>query len=142
MSPVADVTDWPRIAPYTIRVGDRTARLAAWFETTFEGIVALNGTSNAETLTIGDVLLIRYGFLSAPDTVPHLGILDPDTLPLLWDEVAQWTARPGDTLRALALRFETTVAAIAGINGLDAEATLRIEQELVIALGYIPPSFN
>lgn len=56
--------------------------------------------------------------------------------------MAQWTTGPGDTLRALALRFETTVATIAGINGLDTDAALRIGQELVIAPGYIPPSFN
>ena len=91
---------------------------------------------------LGEVLLIPYGFPNAPDAVPHLRILSPDTVPLLWDAVAQWTTGPGDILRALPLRFETTAAAIAGINGLDADAALRIEQKLAIALGYIPPGFN
>lgn len=81
------------------------------------------------------MLLIPYGFPNAPDTVPNLRILDPDTLPLLWDAVARWMTGSGDTLRALAVRFETTVLAIAGINGLNTGATLRIGQELVIAVG-------
>jgi LysM repeat protein len=140
--PSAGVADWPRIAPYSVRVGDRTSRLAARFETTIEAIVALNGIDDAASLTIGDVILIPYGFPNTPDAVPHLRILDSDTLPLLWDAVAQWTTGPGDTLRALAVRFETTVPAIEGINGLDAGAALRIGQELVIAVGYIPPTFN
>ena len=87
----ADVADWPRIAPYTVRVGDRTSRLAARFETTIEAIVTPNGIDNAASLTIGDLILIPDGFPSTPDAVPHLHILDPDTLPLLWDAVAQWT---------------------------------------------------
>ncbi len=138
----ADVADWPRITPYTVRVGDRTSRLAARFETTIEAIVTPNGIDDAASLTIGDLILIPYGFPSTPDAVPHLRILDPDTLPLLWDAVAQWTTTSGDTLRALAVRFETTVPAIEGINGLEAGTALRIGQDLVIGVGYIPPTFN
>ena len=136
------LADWPRVAPYTVQPGDRASHLAERFATTVEAVVALNGLADAASLTIGAVLLIPYGYPDAPDAIPHFRILNPATLPLLWDEVAEWTTAPGDTLRALAVRFDTTVRAIEGINGLEEGATRGIGQALVIAVGYIPPTFD
>jgi len=100
--------------PYIIRAGDTFYSLAIRFNTTVEAIMAANPGVDPNRLMIGQQICI-----------PHTG-LPP------CPGGQYYTIRSGDTLYALANRFNVTVAAIIAANpGID-PMSLRIGQIICI----------
>ena len=134
------LTEWARTVPYTVRSGDRINLLALRFVTTSGALIELNALTDPTNLIVGDLLLIPVGFPDAPDIAPPILLFGPETYDILWDTYEQVSVRVGDTLARLAARFDTTAAAIAGLNGFEVSTPLTIGQELRVAVGYVPPT--
>ena len=132
--------EWARTVPYTVRSGDRINLLALRFVTTSEALIELNALTNPTSLIVGELLLIPVGYPDASDIAPPLSLFGPETYDILWDTYEQVSVQVGDTLARIAARFETTAAAIAGLNGFEVSRPLTIGQELRVAVGYVPPS--
>ncbi len=121
---------------YTVKAGDNLFRIAVRFNTTIAAIQALNGMTTTVVRT-GQVLRIPGGSGSsggatsgpAPTarpavtatSAPAAGGPIPDT----------YTVQPGDSLYRLALRFNTTIAALQALNGMTT-TVLRVGQVLKI----------
>lgn len=84
---------------YTVRPGDTLGTIARQFNTTVAAIASANGITNVNRIFAGQVLLI-------PPAPP------PPT------RITPYVVQPGDTLSRIAVRFNTTVAAIATYNRL------------------------
>ena len=132
--------EWARTVPYTVRSGDRINLLALRFVTTSEALIVLNALTDPTNLIVGELLLIPVGYPDASDIAPPLSLFGPETYDILWDTYEQVSVQVGDTLARIAARFETTVAAIAGLNGFEVSRPLTIGQELRVAVGYVPPT--
>ncbi|MDP2857283.1 MAG: LysM peptidoglycan-binding domain-containing protein [Bacillota bacterium] len=102
---------------YVVRVGDTLFLLAQRFGTTVAAIQALNPTVDPNDLIVGSTLCI-------PGAAPPVTTCPAGSAP--------YTIQAGDTLATLAVRFQTTVAAILAVNpGLQPE-NLRIGQVICI----------
>lgn len=81
------------VSSYTIRSGDTLSSIAARFDTSVQALVSLNNISNPNRIYPGQVLRL-------PDNAEH----------------TFYRVKSGDTLNGIALRFNTTVSAIATQN--------------------------
>lgn len=114
----------PGSTPYIIRAGDTYYSLAVRFNTTVAAIIAANPGVDPNRLAIGQTICI-------PGTTPP----PPGTCPT---GTTPYIIRAGDTYYSLAVRFNTTVAAIIAANpGVDPNR-LAIGQTICIP-GTTPP---
>ena len=102
---------------YTVKAGDTLYGIAQRFNTTVAKLAAANNIVNVNLLRIGQVLIIP-GTSTTPTPPPVT--------------VTTYTVKAGDTLYAIALRFNTTVAKIAAANNITNVNLLRIGQVLKI----------
>jgi putative chitinase len=100
---------------YTVRPGESLSDVAAFFGTTVEAIVALNGLTNPDLVAPGQRLLVP-----APpaNTAPGREFM------------SEYVVQPGETLTDIAARFGTTVEALAAANGLANPSAIRIGDRL------------
>ena len=109
--------------PYTIRAGDTYYSLAIRFNTTVEAIMAANPGVDPNRLMIGQRICIPGA--------PAPGQCPAGTQPYI--------IQAGDTFYSLAIRFNTTVAAIMAANpGVDPNR-LMIGQRICIPRQGVPP---
>ena len=106
----------PGLFPYTVRPGDTLWAISHRFGTTVAELVNLNHIADPNLIYPGQVLEVPGNANTRPDT--------PDSL--------IYRVMPGDTLSALALRFDTTVSAIAAINHIANPNLIFVGQDLVI----------
>jgi LysM repeat protein len=115
-------TPVPQQVEYTVQLGDTLTSIAANFGTTADAIMALNGLSNANLISAGQVLLIPGQSSSIVGANEYVVVA-------------------GDTLYSIAQRFGTTVAAIQRANGIVNPALIRAGQKLTIPpAGSQPPT--
>jgi peptidoglycan endopeptidase LytF len=115
----------PGTFAYVIRSGDNFYMLAQRFNTTVNAILVANPGVNPNALQIGQTVCIP-GSQPGPATCPAGS--------------TPYMIKAGDTLYALAARFNTTVTAIIAMNpGIDPNA-LRIGQTICIPGSQTPPS--
>jgi LysM repeat protein len=107
---------------YTVQWGDTLFSLAQQYNTTVEAIVALNGLSNSSQISVGQVL--RITGTAAPSTGTS----------------SEYVVQAGDTTYSIASRYNTTVEAIARLNGLVNPWYIRVGQKLAIPQGTGTPS--
>lgn len=103
---------------YKVEWGDTLYSLAARFGTTVDAIVAANNLLNADFIRVGQTLTIPQGQSGTGYASPTSEIV--------------YVVDPGDTLYAIALRYNTTVDAIAQANGIVNPAFIRPGQRLRI----------
>ena len=119
LTPTPVSTPAPRAGfPYTVQWGDTLYSIAARFGTTVEALVQLNNLSDPHRLQVGQRLIIP-GTPSEP--------------------AREHIVQPGENLFRIALRYGTTVEAIAAANRIVNPSFIRVGQRLVIpAVGEAP----
>jgi LysM repeat protein len=100
---------------YTVRPGESLSDVAAFFGTTVEVIAALNSLTNPNLVVPGERLL-----------VPAL----PATTAQGREFMSEYVVQSGETLTAIAERFETTVEALAAANSLANPSAIRVGDHL------------
>ena len=112
---------------YTIKSGDTLFKLALTYRTTVEAIMAINPGINPNNLQVGQKICIPSSGTTTPPPKCPVGSF-------------AYTIKAGDTLYMLAIKYNTTVAAIMAINpGIDPN-NLQIGQVICIpGGGIIPP---
>ncbi len=109
------------VAPtsHTIVAGDSFETIANKYGVTLRELV----NANPQVLKLGDAL-----------TVPPVAVVSPDAgpVPIPTHPARTYTVVAGDTLGAIALRFNTTVAAIASANSIANVNLIRVGQVLTI----------
>ncbi|MCC5890695.1 MAG: LysM peptidoglycan-binding domain-containing protein, partial [Alkalibacterium sp.] len=104
---------------YTVRSGDTLYAIALRYNTTVARLVSLNNISNPNLIRVGQVLTISTsGGTTTPPPPP------PTT--------TTYTVKSGDTLYAIALRYNTTVARLASVNNISNPNLIRVGQVLTI----------
>jgi len=107
---------------YTVQWGDTLYSLAQQYNTTVDAIVAFNGLSDSSQIRVGQVL--RITGTPAPTSGTS----------------SEHVVQPGDTMYSIARRYNTTVDAIARLNGLVNPWYIRVGQKLAIPQGTGTPS--
>ena len=90
---------------YVIQPGDTLSGIAARYGTTVSALAALNGISNPDKIYAGNTL-----------KVPENGSGGAGSS---GNGARYYTIQPGDTLSGIALRYGTTVSALASLNGIS-----------------------
>lgn len=114
-------TPVPQQVEYTVEQGDTLTSIAANFGTTPAAIMVLNGLTDANVLSVGQVLRIP----------------DQSSSPVGPNE---YVVVAGDTLFSIAQRLGTTVEAIQQANGITNPSLIRVGQRLTIPQGGQPSS--
>lgn len=96
---------------YTVRSGDTLSSVAAKFNTSYQALASLNNISNPNLIFAGQTLRVN-GAASAGSVY--------------------YTVRAGDTLSAIASRYNTSYQSIASLNGLSNANLIYIGQTLKV----------
>lgn len=143
-TPVTPDQPLPADGGYIVQSGDTLIAIAKRFAVDLVALMNLNEISDARKLRVGQRLQIP-GAVAAPP-IPSGGIVAP-TSPLTEPTDVQgpgptpsapsvkgtlYIVRGGDTLGAIAKRFNVTVAAIAAANNLPNANVIRAGQQLTI----------
>lgn len=115
---------------YTVQTGDTLVGIAIRMNVSSEALMRINGisTESAKSIRPGQVLIIPPS--STAVTVGRQPASTATPTPI----TQRYTVRSGDTISAIASRFDVSVDAIRGANNLSVEeaALIRPGQELVI----------
>ncbi len=101
---------------YTVKAGDTLYSIAKKYNTTVSALTSLNKLSNPNVLKIGQVLKLKADTAAPPST--------PST--------TNYTVKSGDTLYAIAAKYNTTVQKITAANNITNANVIRIGQVLKI----------
>lgn len=137
-SPTVDRITFPGTIVHVVERGDTVARLASLYGSSIQAIISANGLNSTGLIFVGQALLIPVR-LAPPMTATPLppGVtltprpptatsvplvtatfVPPPPPPSGQPGVTTYVIQPGDTLSGLAVRFNTTVAALAQLNGI------------------------
>jgi len=97
---------------YTVISGDTLSGIASKFNTTYPELARINGIANPDLINVGQVLQLND--------------------PLSSESSVSYTVVAGDTLSAIANRYNTTYSELARINGIDNPDLIYVGQELKI----------
>jgi LysM repeat protein len=105
-------------ADYEVRSGDTLNQIAAELGVSKAELIATNGISNPDLITVGQVLVVPGQTAAAPTTT-HI-------------------VSAGETLASVARKYGTNIDSLVLANGLANPNLIRIGQQLVIAQGPVP----
>jgi putative chitinase len=112
---------------YIVQPGDTLSAIARRYGTTVSAIANANGLYNPNHIYVGQKLYIPTGGTGGPTPWPV--------------DSVYYTVKPGDSLSVLARRYNTTVQAIARVNGIANTSYIYVGQKLIMPTGYAyPPS--
>ncbi len=113
---------------YIVQPGDTLRIIAQRYNTTVAAIVTRNNITNPDRINVGQVLIIpRLGSGGGSMTPPN---------------VITYVVQPGDSLRSIAARYNTTFQAIATLNNISASSYIYPGQVLRVQPGTVvsPPT--
>lgn len=119
---------------YTVVRGDNLFRIALRFGTTTAALAAENGITNPGLIYVGQVLRIPGGTPATPTPPPPAPTATPTPTPPPPAGEA-YVVQRGDTLFRIAIRNNTTVAALAAANNIANPNIIFVGQRLVIPGG-------
>ncbi len=132
----SELSAWPDVVVWRVRPGDSLAAIAREYKTTVEAIATLNGLVDADWIVVGRALRVPRGY-------PPPAAADALTAEELrhlrdWSDIVAWRVRPGDSLRAIAAQFDTSIAAIIQLNGIAHRDLIFVGRQLQVPLGFLP----
>ena len=113
---------------YVVRPGDTLFSIASSFNTTVPAIVSANNIANPDVIYAGQVLVIPTAG-GAPPPTPTPPVEPPPS------GDCTYTIQRGDTLSAIAIRFNTTVATLSAANGITNPNLIFAGQVLKVPCG-------
>ena len=124
--------DFPNTTIYTVQPGDSVSRIATRFSSSVSAIRDANGLDANALIFIGQRLVVPVS-ATVVTTTPNIVVVTatpggggtggPNNVYLV---------QPGDTLSAIARRFNTTVATLAQLNGIVNANSIQVGQRLVV----------
>jgi LysM repeat protein len=140
--------DFPGQVVHTVRAGDTVGQLATLYGSTIDAIISANGLNPSALIRVGQALVIpvRLGSpaTSTPTVTPVVPVVVPTAVPEQ-PTTTVYVVQSGDTLNRIAARFNTSVAAIAQLNGITNVNLIQVGQRLVVPVGgsvVVPPPAN
>jgi LysM repeat protein len=106
---------------HTVQAGENLYRIALRYSTTIETLAQLNGITNPNIIRVGQVLQVTPGTVQTPTTQPQSG-----------GTGTQHVVQAGENAFRIALRYGTTIEAIAAANGISNPNLIFVGQVLVI----------
>ena len=116
---------------YEVAAGDTLSAIAFRFQVPLDDLYAYNDLSPDSVLTIGQPLILGFaaGSGGAPPSPPAV----PEGVELGEDGAYLYTIAEGDTLIAIAVRFDLTLPELYAMNeGVDENTLLRVGDQLVV----------
>jgi LysM repeat protein/soluble lytic murein transglycosylase-like protein len=113
---------------HVVKSGETLSSIAKKYHLQLDYLATLNGLSRTSTVRVGQRLKIE-GDLPKPETKVEAAI--PKAAKPSRNTEA-YTVKPGESLNAIANRSGVTVAELAALNDLNARASLRVGQQLVV----------
>lgn len=110
---------------YVVQTDDTMGSIATRFGTTVQALADANNIVNPNFIYIGQVLTVPDGASAQTPT-------DGSNAPILSISLRTYTVQFGDTMSAIAARFDTTVAEIAALNGIANPNWIYVGQVLTI----------
>lgn len=128
--PVAEETSpVPIGTEYTVQAGDTLFRIALRFNTTVSALATANGIANPALIYAGQRLIIPGASPTpVPTATPELTV-SPETP----EATQEYVVQRGDTLYRIAVRFGTTIGALARLNNLSNTNLIIPGQRLLIS---------
>ncbi len=115
----------PAIAYYSIVQGDWLSRIARDFGSSVEALLAANGLTDKDLIFPEQKLIIPVGDGTGVAAIDD-GLAGAD---------AFYTVEPGDTLRAIAAEFDTSLEAIVAANEIEEINLIFVGQRLILPTG-------
>ncbi len=151
-SPTVDRGTFPSNIVHTVRAGDTVAQLSALYGSTIDAIISANGLNSNGLIFVGQGLVIPVRLASpvtltpAPEGQVTL-VVNPTAVPTLTPvpqaqpSTQSYIVRPGDTLSAIAVRFNTTTSTLAQLNNIVNRNLIYYGQRLTVPTGApsLPP---
>ena len=113
---------------HVVKSGETLSSIAKKYHLQLDYLASLNGLSRTSTVRVGQRLKIE-GDLPKPETKVEAAI--PKAAKPSRNTEA-YTVKPGESLNAIANRSGVTVAELAALNDLNARASLRVGQQIVV----------
>ena len=131
-TPTFTPTPTPTATPitYQIQPGDTLERIAQQYGTTVQLLAQQNNIANVHQIDVGQILVIPTA-IPPPATATLVPTAAP-TIASTSDAYIIYVVVAGDTLSQIAVDHDTTVAAIAQLNGIEDARTIFIGQRLRI----------
>lgn len=136
---------FPARITHTVRRGDTVFNLARQYGSTVDAIILANGLNRNGFITVNQVLVIPVTGAFQPTVTPTVIVIVRPTTPPRPTPVppgapitppppgtAIYQVSRGDTLAAIATRFNTTVAAIVQLNGITNPNRIFVGQRLLV----------
>lgn len=125
-SPTLNRTQFPVQIIYTVRAGDFVGRIAQQFNSTIEAIIIANQLNENGLIFVGQQLIIPLAQLPTATLTPSItptGVTATPPAgtprpPVTTGPTILYIVQPGDSLSSIAVRFGTTVQAIAQANNI------------------------
>jgi LysM repeat protein len=144
-TPVPISNDFPGRIIHTVRPGDTVSRLATLYGSTTQAIISANGLDEQALIFVGQGLVVPVRLTAPATSTPLPPTATPQVIVVTATQAAPaptavpttapggttvYVVQPGDTLRRIALRFNTTVSALAQLNGITNINYIQVGQRL------------
>lgn len=110
---------------HTIQPGETLSGIARQYGVTLAELMAANGITDADSIYSGQQLDIPQSSAGATQSEPELPDTEAPT-----DQPETYTVMPGDTLTAIASRFDIPLATLRALNVIDDADTILVGQTL------------
>lgn len=124
---------------YTVQSGDTLSGIATQFNTSVNTLAHLNSLSNPNMIYVGQRLLVRQGNTSSTSITQNNVVNKPantnQAVSNNGSAAVTYTVKSGDTLSAIAKRYDTTVNTIASLSRLSNPNLIYVGQVLTIKGG-------
>lgn len=143
-------SEFPGRIIHTVQAGDKVVNLATLYGSSVDAIIAANGLNPSAFIRVGQPLIIPVRLAapatSTPSATPLVPVPPPTSSVPGTGTTTTYVVQAGDTLGRIALRFNTSVAALSQLNGIANPNIIRPGQRLAIPVagggGGSPPAIT